>query len=128
MQARERCQRAYDLALDREFAASEVAAIARLQPDSKKNGAFIGLGVGAALGALMGAYAGELNNTSVAGSAALAGLAYGGLGALIGVGIDALSPGKKVPLYTARPPRSARLILSPIIHPTRQAMIARICF
>jgi hypothetical protein len=113
----------------REFAASEVSAVARLQPDSKKNGAFIGLGVGAALGAVMGAYAGELSNTSAAGSAALAGLAYGGLGALIGVGIDALSPGKKVLLYSARPPRSAaRLTLSPIIHPTRQAMIARISF
>jgi hypothetical protein len=73
--------------------------------------------------------AAEESNTNSAASAVVAGLAYAGLGALIGVGIDALSPGKKVLVYSARPPRSAaRLSVRPIVLPTRQAIVARISF
>lgn len=113
----------------KEFTGSEVAAITRLRPDSKKNGAFIGLGVGVVLGAAVGAFAAEESNTNRAAGAIGAGLAYGGLGALIGVGIDALSPGKKVLVYSARPKKSAaRLSVSPIVLPARQVIVARISF
>jgi hypothetical protein len=111
-----------------ELTASEVSAIARLSPDSKKNGALIGLGVGVAVGAAVGAFAAEENNTNSASGAVVGGLAYGGLGALIGVGIDALSPGKKSVIYTARAPGAARLSLRPILLPTRRGIVAHISF
>ena len=112
-----------------ELTASEVSAIARLRPDSKKNGALIGIGVGVALGVAVGAFAGQENNTNSTSGAIVGGLAYGGLGALIGVGIDALSPGKKTVIYTARAPGSAaRLSLRPILLPTRRGIVAHISF
>jgi hypothetical protein len=65
------------------------------RPDSKKNGALIGFATGGVLGAvqgavLVGAY-GE-PGSSYASAAALA-LVYGGIGAAIGPGIDAIVKG-----------------------------------
>jgi hypothetical protein len=112
-----------------EFVATEVVAIMRLEPDSKKNGALIGLGVGAAAGAVVGAYSAMDSATNATATALLGGLLWGGLGALIGTGLDALSPGRKVVVYDARAPgTSARLNLSPMVLPGRQSIVVRLSF
>jgi hypothetical protein len=113
----------------RDFKASDVSAIRRFQPDSKKNGAFIGMGIGAALGASVGAFAAEESNSDdTATTSVLAALAYGGLGALIGTGLDALSPGKKILVYRSESAKAVRLLVVPIVLPKRQAIVARISF
>jgi hypothetical protein len=113
----------------REFKPSDVSAIRRFEPDSKKNGAFIGMGIGAALGAAIGAFAAEESNSdSTAATSVVGALAYGALGALIGTGLDALSPGKRVLVYRSEPARAVRLLVVPVVLPKRQAVVARISF
>ena len=54
---------------------------------------------------------------------------YAGLGAAIGVGIDALMPGKKVVVYQpAGKGAGASLTLSPVLGPERQGIAATLRF
>jgi hypothetical protein len=73
------------------FQNSEIDTIARRTPDSLRNGALIGLAIG---GGLFGSAVGAA--TSHWGYAASAALVYGGLGAAIGAGVDAMIEGPRV--------------------------------
>jgi hypothetical protein len=74
--------------------------------DSLANGTLIGLGIGGALGLSMGGFSGEYR-----GGDAIAGLLiFGGVGAGLGVGIDALIRGERV-VY--RRSSTARLVPFP---------------
>ena len=79
----------------RELLESNVARLRQRLPDSKKNGALIGLLIGAA-GSVAGAKALESPAGSCSGACVAGNILYGGgLGALIGLGIDALIQGRK---------------------------------
>ena len=113
----------------RTFAAGDVRLISERRNDSLANGALIGLGVGGGLG-LVGCLASA--ESSDAGWCAVAAAAYGGIGAAIGVGIDALIPGKKLVAYRAPgTPGStgsarARLSIAPVV--TRRAKGVAVAF
>lgn len=85
----------------RQFQESDVNTIERRGPDSLKNGALIGLGIGGALGALAIAAAASEGETAFG---VIAAALYSGIGAGIGVGIDALVEGRRV-IYAGSPTR-----------------------
>jgi hypothetical protein len=79
----------------RELVESNVTRIRQRLPDSKKNGALIGFLIGGA-GSIAGAKAMESPAGSCSAGCVGANLLYGGgLGALVGLGIDALIQGRK---------------------------------
>ncbi|MFO7692440.1 MAG: hypothetical protein R6V57_05085, partial [Vicinamibacterales bacterium] len=100
----------------RTFASPDVTTIKVRRNDSLGNGALIGLGVGG-LGIGLACLA-----TTAEGPdqdwCLLAAVAYGGIGAAIGVGIDAMIPGKKLVAYRAPGAAgapSARLSIAPFV-------------
>jgi hypothetical protein len=102
----------------RTLPAADVRLILERPRDSFKNGTLIGLGVGAGFGVIVCASFAE--GSQDAGWCALAIGAYGGIGGAVGLGIDALIPGKKLVAYRA--PGSAgsshtRLSIAPVITP-----------
>jgi hypothetical protein len=112
----------------RTFSAGEVSMIQLRQGDSLGNGALIGLavgGVGTGLACLASTEGPDQN------WCLLAALVYGGIGAGIGVGIDALIPGKKLVAYRApRTPGSsqARLSIAPVITPRAKGVAVSFAF
>jgi hypothetical protein len=112
----------------RTLPAADVRLIQERRRDSYKNGTFIGLGVGAGLTvALCAAYAEEGDE----GACAVAVAAYGGIGAAIGLGIDALIPGKKRVAYRA--PGAAgtaatRLSIAPVVTPRAKGVAVSLAF
>lgn len=93
--------------LRRDLTESDVRRIRQRLPDSRKNGALIGAVVGA-LGATAGAVALASPSGSCRGSCVAANVAYGGgLGALVGLGIDALVQGR-TDIYVRVDHRSSR--------------------
>jgi hypothetical protein len=79
------------------FAAREVSAIRERRPDSLKNGALIGLGVGAGL-ALVACFSLAEGSDDVGWCAAVVGF-YGAVGAGIGAGVDAAIKGPRLVIY-----------------------------
>lgn len=80
----------------RQFDGAMVNSVEKHGGDSLKNGALIGLVSGSIFGIIGGiAYASEYD-TNYAGWAITEGLVYGGIGAAIGTGIDALIQGRRV--------------------------------
>ncbi len=111
----------------RDFPAGQVAAISWRAPDSLGNGALAGMAVGAGLTGI--ALLGSCGSTDCGGWAFLAMLAYGGIGAGIGAGIDALIPGKMIPVYrSASGTQGASFSFSPILSPRRQGLAATVRF
>jgi hypothetical protein len=102
-----------------EWTDAGVAIIRQRQSDSLGNGALIGLAVGAGLGLAGGLATAEAGGDD-AGWVAMATLVYGGLGASIGVGIDALIRRDSVIFHSAtvRP----QVTLLPMLTPTRQGI------
>lgn len=111
----------------RAFTAADVRMIRERQPDSLKNGALIGLGAGGALGILAcAAIAGE---GEAGGWCAMAIGVYGGLGTVIGVGIDALIPGGMREVYRAPGAApGARLSVAPLIGRTSKGVAFSFAF
>ena len=108
----------------RQFHESDVNTIERRGPDSLKNGALIGLGIGGALGALaLGVAASE----GEAGFGAIAALVYSGLGAGIGVGFDALLEGRRV-IYVGSTRSRATLNLTPIVNGRQKGVLLGLSF
>jgi hypothetical protein len=110
----------------RTFGAPEVRTIEVRRGDSLANGALIGLGVGAILGTLSVA---DFEGTGVdyAWGAAIGGAICAG----IGVGIDAMIPGKKIVAYRAPGPAgapSARLSIAPVITPRAKGVAVAFSF
>jgi hypothetical protein len=113
----------------RTYGPADVNLIHERRPDSLKNGALIGLGVGGGL-TLGLCLAGS--ESEDAGWCALAAGIYGGAGAAIGVGIDALIPGRKIVAYRAPgssgAARQARLSIAPVISPRAQGVALSFTF
>ena len=112
----------------RSFGAPDVSAIQVRRNDSLANGALIGLGVGSGL-TLVACLADT--EAREAGWCAAAAAVYGGIGAGIGVGIDALIPGKKILAYRAPAPSGAppaRLSIAPVVTPRAKGVAVSFAF
>jgi hypothetical protein len=113
---------------DRTFRAPDVTAITVRRSDSLGNGALIGLAVGG-LGtglACLATAEGQDKEWCV-----LVAAVYGGIGSAIGVGIDALIPGKKLVAYRAPAgggPPQARLSIAPVITPRAKGVALSFAF
>jgi hypothetical protein len=111
------------------LAAGDVGLIRERRPDSLKNGAWIGLAVGGGLA--LGACLGSTEGSGDSGWCAVAFGFYGALGAGLGVGIDALIPGKKLVVYRApgsTGASSARFSLAPVITPRHKGIAVSFSF
>jgi hypothetical protein len=110
----------------RSFLEGDIDAISQRRPDSLANGAKWGFAVGAGLGFLAGlALATEYDGGGGALIPMLA-LAYGGMGAGAGVGIDALMSSNRV-IY-ARGGSASKVTFHPILTPRRRGVLASIAF
>jgi hypothetical protein len=112
----------------RSFGAPDVATISLRRHDSLGNGALIGLGVGGGLTLVACLVSVE---SSDAGWCVAAAAVYGGIGAGIGVGIDALIPGKKILAYRAPAPGGparARLSIAPLVSPRAKGVAVSFAF
>ena len=112
----------------RSFGAPEVSTIQLRRNDSLANGALIGLGVGSGL-TLVACLADT--EAREAGWCVAAAAVYGGIGAGIGVGIDALIPGKKILAYRAPAPSGAppaRLSIAPVVTPRAKGVAVSFAF
>lgn len=92
-----------------EFAAPDVRRVRARAPDSLKNGTLIGLGVGAGLGTAwcIGAVADDSGDVDARVECAEGALVFPGLGALIGLAVDAVIPGKVRLVYEAPLPQGS---------------------
>lgn len=100
--------------------AADVDIIEKRGSDSLKNGALIGFSIGAGLvGSAIGASTGEW------GYAALGAVVYGGIGAGIGVGIDALIEGRRVIYAGSRSTRSF-FNIAPIVSRSRKGVLVTV--
>ena len=106
---------------DREFHSSDVNTIEKRGPDSLKNGALIGMGIAGGLAAALSLAAiGE--SDADAGLLVFATLAYSGIGAGIGVGIDALVEGRRV-IYASSGAPTTRLTVAPLLASRRKGVL-----
>ncbi len=119
------------LALDSDgavtFPAGSIRAVREREADSIWNGAIIGGSAGALLGTGLGDFSGSWDW----GDAAVGAVMIGGIGAAIGIGIDALIPGKKVVVYRAPAPGgspSARLSVAPFVTPRAEGVAIAYAF
>ena len=105
----------------RQFRGSDVDTIAKRGPDSLKNGALTGMAIGSGLAVLAIGASGI--SSQHAGWAALAALLYGGVGAGIGVGFDALIEGDRV-IYARS--GSTTLNISPLVRGRSKGLMLRL--
>lgn len=107
----------------RELREAEISTIRQRRSDPLKNGALWGLGVGAGLGTVAGlALASDCHNCNNSWIIPFAAAFYGGIGAGIGVGIDALVEGQQV-IYARAQPSSARLKVAPLLTRSRKGVL-----
>jgi hypothetical protein len=114
----------------RTFAASDVSIIRESDDDSLKNGALIGLGVGAGIGVAACVSFAAIEDGDAAWCAISLGL-YSAMGAGVGVGIDALIPARKRVAYRApgAPGTApARLSFAPVITPRTKGVAVSFAF
>jgi hypothetical protein len=114
----------------REWREAEVATIKQRRGDSLANGALIGLGVGAgvaAVGIAMWVNSDTYEGETTAGEAVGVTFLYGGLGAAIGTGIDALITRRQV-VFERRSASGVSVQIAPMVTPTRAAARVRIEF
>jgi hypothetical protein len=105
----------------RQFLSTEVNTIEKRGPDSLKNGALIGLAVGGGIGAA-GMIALAATAESNPGAFVVAGvLMYGGIGAGIGAGFDALIEGRRV-IYARSGSPATALTVAPMLTRSRRGM------
>jgi len=110
------------------FSAGDVRLVMERRHDSLANGALIGLGVG---GLGMGLACLASTEAPDQGWCSLVAVVYGGISAAIGVGIDAMMPGKKLVAYRA--PGStgsspARLSIAPFVTPRAKGLAVAFSF
>jgi hypothetical protein len=107
----------------RQWAETEVATISQRRSDSLANGAWIGLVSGAALPAIGLAIAvsqDDYDDDISGGEAAALIAVYAGLGAAVGVGIDALISRRQV-IFERRTASGVTFAIAPLVGPTRAA-------
>ena len=103
----------------REFLQLDIDRIARKDDDSLANGALIGLVIGAGLGAVV---LGAIDDGPDGGWVVLGSFLYGGIGAGIGVGIDALVRGERV-IFAASPRSAPSVRFAPILGHRRKGAV-----
>ena len=108
----------------RQYEGHMVAIIEKHGGDSLKNGALIGFATGGILGGLGGALSANAFGGNPVGIAATAGLIYGGIGAAIGTGIDALIDGR----YVIYAKSKATVSLAPVIDRDRKGVLFKVSF
>jgi hypothetical protein len=116
-----------------EFAAPDVRRVRARAPDSLKNGTLIGLGVGAGLGTAwcIGAVADNSGELDAGVECAEGFLVFPGLGALIGLAVDAVIPGKVRVVYQAPLPQGATgtsLTLVPLVSSRAKGLAVSFAF
>jgi hypothetical protein len=112
----------------RDLQASDINTIRQRRSDPLANGAKWGFGIGASLGLLAGlAVLNEYDNGDSAAFVVFASLLYGGIGAGVGVGIDAMIAGNQV-IYARRSASAARFGAKPILTRQRQGAMLAIGF
>lgn len=107
----------------RQFAESEVATISQRRGDSLANGALIGLVIGAALpaiGLVVAVNRDDYDDDVSGGEVAAIIAVYGGLGAAVGVGIDALITRRMV-IFERRSTSGVTFAIAPLVGPARVA-------
>jgi hypothetical protein len=104
----------------RQFLSTEVNSIEKRGPDSLKNGALIGLAIGAGIGA-----AGMIALAATADDPgpfiAVGVLMYGGIGAGIGTGFDALIEGRRV-IYAKSGSAGSTVTVAPMFTGSRKGV------
>jgi hypothetical protein len=112
----------------RDLPASEVNTIRQRRSDPLANGAKWGLGIGAALGLAAGlALSSGYDNDDDGALVGFGILIYGGLGAGIGAGVDALISGNQV-IYARRTASSSRVTIRPLVTPQRRGVVLAVGF
>jgi hypothetical protein len=103
----------------RQFRSTDVTTIEKRGSDSLKNGALIGLAIGGGIGGV-GMIALAATAEDHVGAFMVVGvLMYGGIGAGIGAGFDALIEGDRV-IYSRSGSAGARLTIAPIVSRDRK--------
>jgi hypothetical protein len=102
------------------LAAPDVRRVRTRDRDSLKNGALVGLGIGGGMGTAwcIGAIADDSGDIDARVECAEGFTVFPGLGALIGLAIDAVIPGKMRVIYEASPSHEApraRLMVAPVV-------------
>jgi hypothetical protein len=107
----------------RAFLENDIRTIRQRRPDSLSNGAKWGFGIGAGLGLLGGlAVVAQYDGDDAAVILPTVALLYGGIGAGVGVGIDAMITGTRV-IYARPAGSSARRTISPLVTPSRKGVL-----
>jgi len=111
----------------KDWTESDVFKIKQWRHDSLKNGALIGTGVGLGLGIVGAAF--WCSEWGDCGGEAVAGVAvYAGLGAGVGVGIDALIPSKQTVYIGGTRTTSSPIKLKPIVSKSRKGVAVAFSF
>jgi hypothetical protein len=115
------------------FAAPDVRGVRARDRDSLKNGVLIGLGVGGAIGTAwcLGAIADDSGDIDARVECAEGFTVFPGLGALLGVAVDALIPGSMRVVYQASPSAEtsrANLMVMPMFSPRANGLIVSLAF
>jgi hypothetical protein len=111
----------------RSYAAADVLQLRQRRPDPLWNGALIGFAVGGGLGLGLGNFSGSWSW----GDAAVGALMIGAIGTGVGVGIDAMIPGRKIVVYRAPGspgPAPARLSIAPVVTPRSKGVAVSFAF
>ena len=109
----------------RDLTEVEITTIRQDRQDSLGNGAKWGLGIGAGLGLAAGVAIASGDGNASALIPILA-LVYGGLGAGVGAGLDALILSNQIIYY--KPSNSARLTVSPLVTRERKGVLLSVRF
>jgi len=110
----------------RTFLESEIDSIRQRRPDSPANGAKWGLGIGAGLGLLAGINLASGYHDGTRALIPVLALAYGGMGAGVGAGIDALVSSDQV--IFAGSGTGAKVTVRPILKTDRTGVFASFAF
>lgn len=100
---------------------AEISTIRQRRPDPLANGARWGLAIGAGLG-LLGGIALASSEPNAGALIPIVAAVYGGIGAGIGTGVDALISSEQV-IYARRAKTSARVTLRPVVTPGRRGVL-----
>ena len=113
----------------RDLSETDIFEIRQWRHDSLKNGAVIGAGVGLGLGIAFAIAICQDSWNGCGGGEVLAGLAlYSGIGAGIGVGVDALMPSKQRVFIGGTRTSSNRITVMPILNRSRKGITLGLSF
>jgi hypothetical protein len=115
------------------FDAADVRRVRARARDSLKNGTLIGLGIGAGLGAAwcIGAIADDSGELDAGVECAEGFTVFPGLGALIGLAVDAVTPGKLHVVYQAsslREASRASVMIVPVVSAHAKGVVVSLTF